>query len=891
MVNFFIDNKKLLDMTTRIANITILNFMAFLFIIGPGKTSSAQDKENTVPIDTYLQLGNFEVFKPAFNESKNLNGKKFSTLDLLNADYFDIDKLEPEKGSQLNWKSNVYEWKVEKAAKDDFIFPEKKPVKDVNQIAFLATYIETSRWMQANLELTSPQLVEIYLDNKKIKTKDMEQEKNVDPGSVSTKLKLKKGKHLLLLKTLKTATNNTDWRIKTEITIDSTFSTEDIKLSVSPEEFMTIDHLLNGKFFQGSSISPDGELVMLKFTETTPPKGNRTSWTEIREVQSGNLVHIFMESDLFGMKWLPQSHAISYETTAKNQGSSIWIYNFEDGIVKKILSNKEDFGSYSWSDDERFIIYTINEEPEDNDGDLKRYEGMPDRWPWWRNRSFLYKLDVQSGVSEQLTFGHISTSLMDIRPDGKKILFSQSIPNFSERPYSRQFLMEMDLENYNVDTIWIKNFSGNCDYAPDGLHLLVTGSPTMFGEIGTNVNGDAIPNDYDTQAYIYNLASGDVNPITFNFNPTINRAIWSEYDHNQIIFLTSDRTYKKIYRYDLNTRYFEEVITGIDVVSSISLAKKSPVAICRGSNISTPTFANVVNLSTQKIKTLADPRSETYKNVVFGDTEDWNFTNRNGVEIEGRIYYPPDFDKKKRYPLIVYYYGGTSPTSRSFGGRYPKNLFAAHGYIIYNLQPSGATGYGQDFSAAHVNNWGISVADEIIDGTKQFLEDHNFVDPQKVGCIGASYGGFMTMLLQTRTDIFSAAISHAGISSISSYWGEGYWGYLYSSVASANSFPWNNKKLYIEQSALFNADKINTPLLLLHGGDDTNVPPGESIQLYTALKLLGRPVELIEIEGQNHHIVDYEKRIEWQNTIFAWFDKWLKNQPQWWNDLYPDRNL
>ena len=97
--------------------------------------------------------------------------------------------------------------------------------------------------------------------------------------------------------------------------------------------------------------------------------------------------------------------------------------------------------------------------------------------------------------------------------------------------------------------------------------------------------------------------------------------------------------------------------------------------------------------------------------------------------------------------------------------------------------------------------------------------------------------------------------------------------------------------MYVEQSALFNADKINTPLLLLHGGSDTNVPPGESIQLYTALKLLGKPVEFIEIQGQDHHIVDYKKRIEWQNTIFAWFDKWLKDQPAWWNDLYPERNL
>ena len=146
----------------------------------------------------------------------------------------------------------------------------------------------------------------------------------------------------------------------------------------------------------------------------------------------------------------------------------------------------------------------------------------------------------------------------------------------------------------------------------------------------------------------------------------------------------------------------------------------------------------------------------------------------------------------------------------------------------------------------------------------------------------------MTMLLQTRTDMFAAAIAHAGISSISSYWGEGYWGYAYSAVATAESYPWNRKDIYIDQSPLFAADKITTPLLLLHGSVDTNVPPGESTQLFTALKVLGREVEYVQIMDQDHHILTYKKRTLWTKTIMAWFDRWLKGQPEWWSDLYPE---
>jgi dipeptidyl aminopeptidase/acylaminoacyl peptidase len=93
----------------------------------------------------------------------------------------------------------------------------------------------------------------------------------------------------------------------------------------------------------------------------------------------------------------------------------------------------------------------------------------------------------------------------------------------------------------------------------------------------------------------------------------------------------------------------------------------------------------------------------------------------------------------------------------------------------------------------------------------------------------------------------------------------------------------------VNQSPLFNADKIATPLLLLHGTADTNVPVGESTQLYTALKLLGKEVEYIQIQDQNHHIMNYGIRILWTKTILAWFDRWLKRQPDWWLHLYPNK--
>ena len=149
----------------------------------------------------------------------------------------------------------------------------------------------------------------------------------------------------------------------------------------------------------------------------------------------------------------------------------------------------------------------------------------------------------------------------------------------------------------------------------------------------------------------------------------------------------------------------------------------------------------------------------------------------------------------------------------------------------------------------------------------------------------------MTQLLLTKTDMFATGISHAGISSHTSYWGEGYWGYSYSQTSMADSYPVNRKDLYVDRSPLYNADKIHTPLLFVHGSADTNVPIGESIQMFTALKLLGQDTAFVVVDGENHHILEFDKNRQWLRTMSAWFAKYLKEDSSWWDELYPAKNL
>jgi dipeptidyl aminopeptidase/acylaminoacyl peptidase len=495
---------------------------------------------------------------------------------------------------------------------------------------------------------------------------------------------------------------------------------------------------------------------------------------------------------------------------------------------------------------------------------------------------------VPDGVVRRLTAGELSTDAAAIHPDGRRLLFTRTTVDYENRPYSRTELCSLDLATLQTERLWEGGWYSGCAWSPDGERLMLMGGPTMFGDLGVNVPDGRIPNDYDTQLYLFDPQTRQAQAVSREFNPSINSCAWNKAT-GQVLVSANDGERVRLYTFHPADGRFTPVAAMVDVVSDFDVATATDWALYYGTSVTSPQALYLLNLTTGESRLLREPTAESFARVQMGEVRDWSFVNERGDTIEGRVHLPPDFDPQKKYPAIVYYYGGTSPVTRDFGGRYPKNWWAAQGYVVYVLQPSGTYGYGQAFSSWHVNDWGKVVADEIIDGTKKFLAAHPYVDPKRVGCIGASYGGFMTMLLQTRTDMFAAAVSHAGISSIASYWGEGWWGYTYNSVSAANSFPWNRPDIYIDQSALFSADKIHTPLLLLHGSADTNVPPGESTQLYIALKLLGREVELVQVLGENHLVMNHTNRVIWYKTIVAWFDRWLKNQPQYWDELYRDK--
>ena len=661
-----------------------------------------------------------------------------------------------------------------------------------------------------------------------------------------------------------------------------------LKVNAEGKRDYDLNEMMYGEHYSGVALSPSGKY---QITHSYNLKGNGKSeyTTVVTETNKQRIV--YRPAGYQDLKWLPRRD-VMYYIKDDVAGKQIVTLNPET-LEEKVLAHNIPDGGFTMSPTEEFLIYTKYDGGKYAPGPLKRLHQPDDRQPGWRGRSYLMHYDLKTGVMQQLTFGNTSIYLSDISADGKQLLASLSHMDTRREPFSTTTLLTINLADNKVDTIMADEpFIASAKFSPDAKKLIVSASPAAFKGIGSEIKEGQIANMFDYRLYLYDLSSKQIKPMLPNFNAAVGNVQWS-YTDNNIYFKATDECNETLYRLNPETAEVTRFDLPISYIQgySIAMGQKNPRAAFYGQTgeRAREMYTCLLNKQQPKAERIGHINfDEMYKDVAIGTCHDWNFKSSRGDSVKGFYFLPADFDQTKKYPMLVYYYGGCTPTAKILEFHYPLQVFAAMGYVVYVCEPSGSIGFGQEFAARHVNTWGKMSGDDIIEGTKAFIKEHPFVNEKKVGCMGASYGGFMTQYLQTRTDIFAAAISHAGISNITSYWGGGYWGYTYGQIAQYGSYPWNNPELYTKQSPLFNADKIKTPLLLLHGTADTNVPTNESQQMFTALRILGRPVSYIQVDGENHVIVNHDKRLKWQEAIFAWFAYWLKDEPEWWTELYPD---
>lgn len=514
----------------------------------------------------------------------------------------------------------------------------------------------------------------------------------------------------------------------------------------------------------------------------------------------------------------------------------------------------------------------------------KNSKSFSKEWDYWKNKTHLFVVSLSNKAEIQLTTGEFTVGGYQISEDGKTIVFLRSVP-IKERPFFKSELWKLDVKTLENEAVLSEPFEiSDFAWSPDGESIAIIGESS----IATPEN---VHNRYQLSLYLLDVRSRAFRKLTGNIVPTIGvdmigaqsgrKSVWWGKD-KKLFFAATEGSRVGVYYVDpyKPDRLSKVKLPGV-VSSGFDASSDGRFIACICTSSLETRKAYIVDLLREANAEILNPSKDVMRYARIARVEKADFVDSDGTLIEGWLYYPEDFDSALSYPLIVHFYGGTIPMGQSFNRE--AHWLAGQGYVVYVLNPRGAVGYGQAFADAHVNDWGGLSAKDIIEGTGRLLSEKRFLDRRHVGCYGGSYGGFLTMSLLTQTDIFKAAVAWYGISNIASYWGAGWWGYLYSDVASALSYPWNRPDLYTGKSPIFKADKIKAAVLLMHGKEDTNVPSVESDQMFTALKVLNKEVIYVRWEGEGHGISSKPSSSrEGALMMLEWFDKHLKGQPGGW---------
>jgi dipeptidyl aminopeptidase/acylaminoacyl peptidase len=276
-------------------------------------------------------------------------------------------------------------------------------------------------------------------------------------------------------------------------------------------------------------------------------------------------------------------------------------------------------------------------------------------------------------------------------------------------------------------------------------------------------------------------------------------------------------------------------------------------------------------------RALTSFNKERLENLDLGQVEAVTFAGADGVELAGWILKPPGFDPAERYPSILEIHGGPQT---QYGHAFMHEFYhlAAQGYVVTWCNPRGSQGYGEEFAAAIYNQWGTVDYDDIM-AWADHIEKQPYIDPERMGVTGGSYGGYMTTLIIGRTQRFRAAVAQRVVSNFISFYGSSDMNWLTEGLLGTEAPPWSDLENYWRQSPISSIGNATTPTLLIHSEEDSRCDPEQGKQVFVALKRLGVDTELILFPGESHGLSRNgrtDRRIARLNHMTRWFEKYLK---------------
>ncbi|MBC7819645.1 MAG: S9 family peptidase [Planctomycetaceae bacterium] len=595
--------------------------------------------------------------------------------------------------------------------------------------------------------------------------------------------------------------------------------------------------------------------------------------------------------------WSPDGRFLAF-TSDRSGKSNLYRLSTFGGESEQLTDVKSGVGLFAWSPNGKQIAFVMTDPLSDSDDKASKSK---DDFRWV-DRDFkmdrLHLLSVEKdkdGKRETrlLTPGNFTIGLaarpgggsFDWSPDGKSIVFAhRKTPLADDWPTS-------DVSIVDVATGQIKSLaaSGASEFSPlfspDGkfVAMVVSDEPPSWA------------GNYSLQVIDVGGEVTKTLPSTPDRQPTL--IGWSN-DGTRLFFSETHGTLNRLSAINVESGKIDDLYSGDKLLRSFELNPKGPAFDVTGkaSQRARETFGFVLEAPQRapeacvaRIDEFATKRPNDFapnqvsranahlpKKAPLGNVEVIHWKSTDGQEIEGLLTYPVDYQAGTRVPLLLQIHGGpTGVFVQSFAGNagnYPNAAFAARGFALLQPNPRGSSGYGKEFRFSNYQDWGGGDFRDLMAGVDHVIEK-GVADPERLGVMGWSYGGYMTSWTITQTRRFKAASVGAAVTNLVSFTGTAdIPGFLRDYLGGE---PWDDVSLYRARSPLFQAKGVTTATLVQHGEADVRVPVTQGYEFYNALKQQGAPVEMLVLPRQPHGPTEPRMILKIMQTNLDWFEKHL----------------
>jgi len=653
----------------------------------------------------------------------------------------------------------------------------------------------------------------------------------------------------------------------------------------------TFDQMLKMRRVGDPQLSPDGKTIAFTIGDVDKTANQTLTHIYTMSVDGMNVKQITKgDKSNSQPRWSPDGKKIAFFT-----GGQIWTMDADGDDKKQVTKISTGASGPVWSPDGKWIAFSSEVYPKCNGNDecnAKEDEKNENskvkaivaerllyrHWVEWRDkkRTHVFIVDSKGGTARDLTPGdfdsppYAASTGVDyaFSPDSKEIAFLKNLDKIEAiSTNSDIFISNLNGDNPKNITATNKGYDASPLYTPDGKYILYRSQATEGFEADR------------WRIMRYNRQTGETKELTVGFDQQADDVILSP-DGKTVYFTANTRGKEPIYSVPLEPNFNTRIATHVKIVlangffSNLNITPDGNNFIVVASSMTSP--AEIYNVP---INGEARNLSKANAQTNLANPEELEWTGAMGAKVHGFLVKPMNFDASKKYPMIVLIHGGPQGAwNNNWGYRWNPQMFANAGYIVFMPNPRGSTGYGQKFVNEISGDWGGKVFDDIKNGVAEVLKKNSFIDKNRIGAAGASYGGYMVDWILGHNDDprfkFKALVSHAGVYNLESM--AATTEELYFVIHEFKGMPWQNKINYERWSPHKFAAKFKTPTLVTQGEIDYRVPVDQSLQLFTALQLNGTDSKLIVFPDEGHWILKPQNSEFWYKNVFDWFGKYLK---------------